>query len=215
MFGPRIKHVRELSRVAVDQGSLHKGIQQRDAGPEWIWRTQEQIQICPSPVVPQVDGEPKHRRQHSGACSRIEPFWGDPSGVRATVGHFDSPGLSAPSQPSLTSDPSVPFTSAGASWPPALHESAGEDIALPLPHPSDAATSSTPVASWRQRQRGQVQSYAPEFLHLNASLQNCLKLLSEQVAAGFNLINKSILELRILLQRMHSDASQSPNHTLF
>ncbi|XP_077139362.1 uncharacterized protein LOC143804798 [Ranitomeya variabilis] len=70
----------------------------------------------------------------------------------ATAGHFDSPGPSAPSQPSLTSDLSVPSTSAGASWPAALHESAGEDIAFPLPHPSDAATSTTPVALGWQRQ---------------------------------------------------------------
>ncbi|XP_069590132.1 uncharacterized protein [Ranitomeya imitator] len=52
----------------------------------------------------------------------------NPSGAipqeSATAGHFDSPGPSAPSQPSLASDALVPSTSAGASWPPALHESA-------------------------------------------------------------------------------------------
>ncbi|XP_069618228.1 uncharacterized protein [Ranitomeya imitator] len=68
--------------VAVNQGSLQEGVQQRDAGPEWIWRTQEQVQICKGPVVPPInDGEQKPCRQHSGACS-VEPFWGDPSGVR-------------------------------------------------------------------------------------------------------------------------------------
>ncbi|XP_069624131.1 uncharacterized protein [Ranitomeya imitator] len=138
----------------------------------------------------------------------------------STEGHFDSPGPSAPShsapsQPSHPSDPSVTSTNAGASWPVPLHESAGEDIAFPVPYPSSAATSSTPVASGRQRQRGRVQSYAPEFLHLNASFQNCLKVLSEQMAAGFNLINKSILELHTLLLTMRSEASQSPNHTYF
>ncbi|XP_069622351.1 uncharacterized protein [Ranitomeya imitator] len=127
----------------------------------------------------------------------------------ATEGHFDSPGPSAPShsapsQPSHPSDPSVPSTSAGASWPVPLHESAGEDIAFPVPHPSAPATSSTPVASGHQWQRDQVQSYAPEFLHLNASFQDCLKVLSEQMAAGFNLINKSILELHTLLLMMRS-----------
>ncbi|XP_077129677.1 uncharacterized protein LOC143784949 [Ranitomeya variabilis] len=71
----------------------------------------------------------------------------------ATAGHFDSPGPPTPSQPSLASDASVPSTSAGASWPAALHESAGEDIAFPLPHPFNAATSTTPVASGRQRVR--------------------------------------------------------------
>ncbi|XP_077116584.1 uncharacterized protein LOC143770641 [Ranitomeya variabilis] len=155
----------------------------------------------------------------------------------ATEGHFDSENPSAPSPsapshsapshsapsnsapshsaPSHTSDPSVPSTSAGASWPVPLHVSAGEDIAFPVPHPSAAATSSTPVASGRLRQRGQVQSYAPEFLHLNASFQNCLKVLSEQMAAGFNFINKSILEMHTLLVTMRSEARQSPNNTFF
>ncbi|XP_069590128.1 uncharacterized protein [Ranitomeya imitator] len=143
----------------------------------------------------------------------------NPSGAipqeSATAGHFDSPGPSAPSQPSLASDALVPSTSAGASWPPALHESAGEDIAFPVTDPSDAATSTTPVASGCQWQRGQGQSYAPEFLHLNTSFQSCLKVFSEQMAAGFNLVNKSILELYTLLLRMHSEASHSPNHTFF
>ncbi|XP_069618245.1 uncharacterized protein [Ranitomeya imitator] len=131
----------------------------------------------------------------------------------ATEGHFDSPGPSAPSQPSNPSDPSVLCTSAGASWPVPLHESAGEDIAFPVPHFSATATSSTPVASGQQWQRGQVQRYVPEFLHLNASFQNCLKVLSEQMAAGFNLINKSILELHTLLITMCSEASQSGRYS--
>ncbi|XP_069616226.1 multiple epidermal growth factor-like domains protein 9 [Ranitomeya imitator] len=89
----------------------------------------------------------------------------NPSGVipqeAATEGHFDSagpsaPSHSAPSQPSHTLDPSVPSASAGASWPVPLHVSAGEDIAFPVPHPSAAATSSTPVALGCHRQRGQV-----------------------------------------------------------
>ncbi|XP_077113489.1 uncharacterized protein LOC143768722 isoform X2 [Ranitomeya variabilis] len=150
----------------------------------------------------------------------------NPSGAipqeAATEGHFDSEDPSAPSHSapshsasSHTSDPSVPSTNAGASWPVPLHESAGEDIAFPVPHPSAAATSGTPVALGRLQQRGQVQSYAPEFLHLNASFQNCLKVLSEQMAAGFNLINKSILEMHTLLLTMRSEARQSPNNTFF
>ncbi|XP_069624037.1 soluble scavenger receptor cysteine-rich domain-containing protein SSC5D-like [Ranitomeya imitator] len=148
----------------------------------------------------------------------------NPSGVipqeAATEGHFDSagpsaPSYSAPSQPSHTSDPSVPSASAVASYPIPLHVSAGEDIAFPVPHPSAAATSSTPVASGRHRQRGQVQSYAPEFLHQNASFQNCLKVLSEQMATGFNFIIKSILEMHTLLLTMRSEARQSPNNTFF
>ncbi|XP_069624816.1 uncharacterized protein [Ranitomeya imitator] len=109
----------------------------------------------------------------------------------ATEGHFDSEEPSAPSHsaPSHSTDPSFPSTSTGASWPVPLHVAAGENIAFPVPHPSAAATSSTPVASGRFRQRGQIHSYAPEFLHLNASFQNCLKVLSEQMAAGFNFIN--------------------------
>ncbi|XP_069588356.1 uncharacterized protein [Ranitomeya imitator] len=199
----------------------------RDAGPEWFWRTQEQIQVCRSPVVPQDNnGDSKHRRESE---AELNPSGAIPQEA-ATEGQFDSPGPSAPShsapchsapchsapsQPFHTSDPSVRSASAGASWPVPLHVSAGEDIAFPVPHPSAAATFSTPVASGRHRQRGQVQSYVPEFLHLNASFQNCLKVLSEQMAAGFNLINKSILELHTLLLSMRSEASQSPNNTFF
>ncbi|XP_069601550.1 uncharacterized protein [Ranitomeya imitator] len=155
----------------------------------------------------------------------------NPSGAipqeAATEGHFDSPSPSAPSHSvpshsatshsatSHTSDPCVPSANAGASWPVPLHVSADEDIAFPVPHPFAAATSSTPLASGRHRQRGQVQSYVPEFLHLNASFQNCLKVLSEQMAAGFNLINKSIIELQTLLLTMRSEARQSPNNTFF
>ncbi|XP_069621503.1 uncharacterized protein [Ranitomeya imitator] len=51
--------------------------------PDWIWRTQEHVQIRKGPVIPQVnDGHPKYRWEHSGACSTIEHFWGDPSGGR-------------------------------------------------------------------------------------------------------------------------------------
>ncbi|XP_069585662.1 melanoma-associated antigen C1-like [Ranitomeya imitator] len=155
----------------------------------------------------------------------------------ATEGHFDSEEPSAPSHsapshsapshsafshsapfhsaPSHSTDPSFPSTSTGASWPVPLHVAAGENIAFPVPHPSAAATSSTPVASGRFRQRGQIHSYAPEFLHLNASFQNCLKVLSEQMAAGFNFINKSMLEMHTLLVTMRSEAKQSPNNTFF
>ncbi|XP_077148266.1 uncharacterized protein LOC143808972 [Ranitomeya variabilis] len=150
----------------------------------------------------------------------------NPSGAipqeAATEGHFDSEEPSAPSHsapshsaPSHSTDPSFRSTSAGASLPVPLHVAAGEDIVFPVPHPSAAATSSTPVASWRFRQRGQVHSYAPEFLHLNASFQNCLKVLSEQMAAGFNFINKSMLEMHTLLVTMRSEARQSPNNTFF
>ncbi|XP_069625421.1 uncharacterized protein [Ranitomeya imitator] len=135
----------------------------------------------------------------------------------ATEGHFDSEEPSAPShsEPSHSTDPSFPSTSAGASWPVPLHVAAGENIAFPVPHPSAAATSSTPVASGQFRQRGQVHSYAPEFLHLNASFQNCLKVLSKQMAAGFNFRNKSTLEMHTLLITMRSEAKQSPNNTFF
>ncbi|XP_069625556.1 C-C chemokine receptor type 6 isoform X2 [Ranitomeya imitator] len=134
----------------------------------------------------------------STVCSTREPAVLNPSGPIpqeiATAGHFDRPVPSAPSQPSLTSDPSVQSTSAGASWLTALHEAAGEDIDFPLPHPSDtAATSRTPVGSGRQRQSDQEKSYAPEFLYLNAAFQNCLKLLSEKMTAGFNLLSNNIL----------------------
>ncbi|XP_069624127.1 uncharacterized protein [Ranitomeya imitator] len=151
--------------------------------------------------------------------STQEPAVLNPSGAIpqefATEGHFDSPGPSAPSQPSLSFDPSVLSTSAGASWPTALHESAGKDIAFPLPHPSDAATSRTSVGSGLPCQRGQEKSYSSEFLHLNAAFQNCLKLFSEQTTAGFHLLSNSILELQTRLGKMHSDAGKSPNHSFF
>ncbi|XP_073405927.1 uncharacterized protein [Dendrobates tinctorius] len=155
----------------------------------------------------------------STVSSTREPARLDPSEAipeeTGTEGHFDRPGTSAPSQPSHTFDPSVPSTSTGASWPPTLHEAAGEEIAFPLPHPSAPATSSTPAGTGRQRQRGQEKTYAPEFLHLNASFQNCLKVLSEQISAGYQQINSSILEVKTLLQTMHSEARSSPNHTFF
>ncbi|XP_073427351.1 uncharacterized protein [Dendrobates tinctorius] len=85
----------------------------------------------------------------STVSSTREPARLDPSEAipeeTGTEGHFDRPGTSAPSQPSHTFDPSVPSTSTGASWPPTLHEAAGEEIAFPLPHPSAPATSSTPA----------------------------------------------------------------------
>ncbi|XP_073411317.1 uncharacterized protein [Dendrobates tinctorius] len=153
----------------------------------------------------------------STVSSTREPARLDPSEAipeeTGTEGHFDRPGTSAPSQPSHTFDPSVPSTSTGASWPPTLHEAAGEEIAFPLPHPSAPATSSTSAGTGRQR--GQEKTYAPEFLHLNASFQNCLKVLSEQISAGFQQINSSILEVKTLLQTMHSEARSSPNHTFF
>ncbi|XP_073403895.1 uncharacterized protein [Dendrobates tinctorius] len=155
----------------------------------------------------------------STVSSTREPARLDPSETipeeTGTEGHFDRPGTSAPSQPSHTCDPSVPSTSAGASWPTILHGAAGEEIAFPLPHPSAPATSSTPAGTGRQRQRGQEKTYAPEFLHLNASFQNCLKVLSDQISAGFQQINSSILEVKTLLQTMHSEARSSPNHTFF
>ncbi|CAJ0965833.1 unnamed protein product [Ranitomeya imitator] len=58
------------------------------------------------------------------AAAELNPCGAIPQ-ESATAGHFDSPGPSAASQPSLTSDPSVPSTSPGASWPAALHEFAG------------------------------------------------------------------------------------------
>ncbi|KAM4029264.1 uncharacterized protein ACNLHF_024348 [Anomaloglossus baeobatrachus] len=156
----------------------------------------------------------------STVSSTREPAELNPSGAilqeSATGEHFDRPDPSAPSLPSLTSGPSVPSTSAGASWQTSLHEAAVDEVALPLPHPSDtAATYRAPLGSGRQRQRGQEKSYAPEFLHLNASFQNSLKLLSEQMSAGFNLMQNSMLNLSTRLDRMHFDASKSLNHSFF
>ncbi|XP_077148405.1 uncharacterized protein LOC143809143 [Ranitomeya variabilis] len=177
-------------------------------------------QLNPSGAIPQeaateghFDSEEPSAPSHS-APSHSAPSHSAPS--HSAPSH-SAPSHSAPSHsaPSHSTDPSFPSTSAGASWPVPLHVAAGEDIAFPVPHPSAAATSSTPVASGRFRQRGQVHSYAPKFLHLNASFQNCLKVLSEQMAAGFNFINKSILEMHKLLVTMRSEARQSPNNTFF
>ncbi|XP_077112110.1 uncharacterized protein LOC143767585 [Ranitomeya variabilis] len=108
----------------------------------------------------------------------------------ATEGHVGRPHTSVPSSdPSVpSSDPSVLSTSSapssGALLQASLLASDAEQLAFPLPHPSDPATSTPPLGSWRQRQRGQERSYAPEFLHLNASFQGSFKILGEQVTAG-------------------------------
>ncbi|XP_077108201.1 uncharacterized protein LOC143765420 isoform X2 [Ranitomeya variabilis] len=95
----------------------------------------------------------------------------------ATEGHVGRPHTTVPSSdPTVpSSDPSVPSTSSapssGALLQASLLASDAEQLAFPLPHPSDPATSRPPLGSWRQRQRGPERSYAPEFLHLNASFQ--------------------------------------------
>ncbi|XP_069601894.1 uncharacterized protein [Ranitomeya imitator] len=179
-----------------------------------IWSTREPAaDLNLSGAIPQEAGTKEHCDSPGpSAPSHSAPSHSAPS--HSAPSH-SAPSHSVPSQPSHTSDPCVPSARAGAPWPVPLHVSVGEDIAFPVPYPSAAATSSTPVASGRHRHRGQVQSYAPEFLHLNASFQNCLKVLSEQMAAGFNLIHKSILELHTLLLTMRSEARQSPNNTFF
>ncbi|XP_069614603.1 spore coat protein SP96-like [Ranitomeya imitator] len=115
---------------------------------------------------------PSHSAPSHSAPSHSAPSHSAPS--HSAPSH-SAPSHSAPfhSAHSHSTDPSFPSTSTGASWPVPLHVAAGENIAFPVPHPSAAATSSTPVASGRFRQSGQIHSYAPEFLHLNASFQNC------------------------------------------
>ncbi|XP_077137880.1 uncharacterized protein LOC143803992 [Ranitomeya variabilis] len=153
----------------------------------------------------------------STICSTREPATAlDPSGAipqeSATGDHVDRPHPSDPlSDPSLTAGSSASSTSIGASCQTLSHEAAGEELAFHLPHPSDAATCRTPVGYGRQRQRGQERSYAPKFLHLNAAFQNSIKLLAEQMTAEFNMLNKCILELSSRFDRMHLDASRSPN----
>ncbi|XP_069621502.1 uncharacterized protein [Ranitomeya imitator] len=172
-------------------------------------------QLNTSGAIPQEAATEGHfDSEEPSAPSHSAPSHSAPS--HSAPSH-SAPSHSAPSHsaPSHSTDPSFPSTSAGAYWPVPLHVDAGENIAFPVPHPSAAATSSTHVASGRFRQRGQVHSYAPEFLHLNASFQNCLKVLSEQMAAGFNFINKSTLEMHTLLVTMRSEAKQSPNNTFF
>ncbi|KAM4052703.1 uncharacterized protein ACNLHF_003371 [Anomaloglossus baeobatrachus] len=155
----------------------------------------------------------------STVCSTQEPA-SNPTGAipeqSATGEHRHRP---HPSEPSLPST-SVPSTCAGASRETSLPEAAGDEIAFPLPHPSDtAALSRTPLGSGRQRHRGQEKSYAPEFLHLNAAFQNAIQLLAEQNRSSFSLINanmeKNTHELCTRLDRLHLDASKSPNHCFF
>ncbi|XP_077155748.1 uncharacterized protein LOC143818275 [Ranitomeya variabilis] len=153
----------------------------------------------------------------STVCSTREPASElHPSGAisqgSATGDHVD-PSVSVPS---LLFDPSAPSTSAGAAGRTSSLEAAGDELEFPLPHPSDtAATSRPPLGSGRQRQRGQERSYAPGFLHLNAAFQNAIKILGEQTSVGYNMLNKSILELGSRLDRMQSDANQSPRHCFF
>ncbi|XP_077110118.1 uncharacterized protein LOC143766363 isoform X1 [Ranitomeya variabilis] len=143
----------------------------------------------------------------------------------ATEGHVGRPHTSVPSSdPSvLSSDPSVPSTSSapssGALLQASLLASDAEQLAFPLPHPSDPATSTPPLGSWRQRQRGQERSYAPEFLHLNASFQGSFKILGEQVTAGFNMVQSRISETSqetsSRLDRLHSAVSPDPANLFF
>ncbi|XP_069586958.1 uncharacterized protein [Ranitomeya imitator] len=150
-------------------------------------------------------------------CSTREPASElHPSGAipqeSATGDHVD-PSVSAPS---LSFDPSASSTSAGAAGRTSSLEAAGDELEFPLPHPSATAATSRPTLwSGRQRQRGQERSYAPDFLQLNASFHSAIKLLSEQTSAGYNMLNKSILELSSRLDRMQSDANQSPRHCFF
>ncbi|XP_077143560.1 equilibrative nucleoside transporter 2 isoform X3 [Ranitomeya variabilis] len=153
----------------------------------------------------------------STVCSTREPASElHPSGAisqECATGEHVDPSVSAPS---LLFDPSAPSSSAGAAGRTSSLEAAGDELEFPLPHPSDtAATSRPPLGSGRQRQRGQETSYAPEFLHLNAAFQNAIKLLGEQTSAGYNMVNRSILELSSRLDRMHLDAKQSPRHCFF
>ncbi|XP_077147381.1 uncharacterized protein LOC143808516 [Ranitomeya variabilis] len=146
--------------------------------------------------------EPASELQPSGAIPRES----------ATGDHVD-PSVSAPT---LLFDPSASSTSAGAAGRTSSLEAAGDELEFPLPHPSATAATSRPTLwSGRQRQRGQERSYAPDFLHLNASFHSAIKLLSEQTSAGYNMLNKSILELSSRLDRMQSDANQSPRHCFF
>ncbi|XP_073408682.1 uncharacterized protein [Dendrobates tinctorius] len=214
MLRPRIKRETGLSR-----GGGHSGIVSRGSSTKEM-------------QAPSGSGERRSKYKYARAlsflrstivsrstgCSTREPAVElDPSGAIqqefATGDHVERPN---PSAPSLMPGPLAPSISAAASWQTSSHEAAGDEVAFPLPHPSDtAATSRTPLSSGRQRQRGQERSYAPEFLHLNASLQNSIKLLRQQISAGFNMLNKSIMELRSLLDRMHSDANKSPKHLFF
>ncbi|XP_069611806.1 uncharacterized protein [Ranitomeya imitator] len=131
----------------------------------------------------------------------------------ATEGHVGRPHTSDPSVPSTSTTPSTE-----ASLQPSLLAS-DQQLAFPLPHPSDPATSRPPLGSWRQRQRGQERSYAPEFLHLNASFQGSFKILGEQVTAGFNMVQARISETSretsSRLDWLHSDVSQSPANLFF
>ncbi|XP_069601401.1 uncharacterized protein [Ranitomeya imitator] len=153
---------------------------------------------------------------HREPASTLDPF-GAISQESATEGHVIISHPSDPSSgPSGTSAPSTSTaTSTGASLQPSLLEAAGEELAFPLPHPSAPATSRTPLGSWRQRQRGQERSYAPEFLHLNAAFQSSFKILGDQVTAGFNMLQTRMSEHSSRLDRLHSDASQSPNNLFF
>ncbi|KAM4029752.1 uncharacterized protein ACNLHF_022366 [Anomaloglossus baeobatrachus] len=72
-------------------------------------------------------------------CSTREPASNRPEAIptqSSTGEHLDRP---HPSAPSLSSGPSVPSTSAGASGEASLHEAAADEVAFPLPHPSDTA----------------------------------------------------------------------------
>ncbi|KAM4044784.1 uncharacterized protein ACNLHF_008664 [Anomaloglossus baeobatrachus] len=163
---------------------------------------------------------------------------GDPSSALSIPSTSPSdPSLpsTSPSDPSLpstsTSDPSVPSTSTSdpshstlpsfpsyppclsAYWQTSLHE-AGQRVGVPLSHPSDAPETRTVLGSGRQRQGGQDRG-SVEFLHLNASIHSFIKVLSDQIIAGFNLINHSLQELTSKMDQVLSAVRQTPSQHYF
>ncbi|XP_073439458.1 uncharacterized protein [Dendrobates tinctorius] len=86
---------------------------------------------------------------HRAPASTLDPS-GAISQESATEGHVGRPHPSDPSSDPSGTSASSTSASTGASLQPSLLEAAGQDLAFPLPHPSDPATSRPPLGSVRQ-----------------------------------------------------------------
>ncbi|KAM4029713.1 uncharacterized protein ACNLHF_022405 [Anomaloglossus baeobatrachus] len=121
----------------------------------------------------------------------------DPS-LPSTSTSFPSTSTSSTSLPSIPSFPT-------AYWQTSVHAAAAQQrVGVPLTNPLDASDTRTTFGSVRQRPRG-LDRGSPEILALNASIHSLMKVLSEQIIAGFQLISHSLHELSSKMDLMRSE----------
>ncbi|KAM4012478.1 uncharacterized protein ACNLHF_004850 [Anomaloglossus baeobatrachus] len=160
-----------------------------------------------------VTGEPSNRPSTSDhslpSTSSYEPSLPSTSTSQPSLPSTN------PSNPSLSNLPSFPSypTCPSAYWQTSLHE-AGQRVGVPLSDHSDAHDTRTALGSGRQRHSGQNRG-SPEFLHLNASIHSFIKVLSDQIIAGFNLVNHSLQVLTSKMDEVLSAVRQTPSQHFF